>query len=50
MPPRVLASGQNPAGAIILYTFFTRIRGGDYNASSGFGLWAKTLRGQLQYT
>ena len=25
---------------------YVRIRGGDYNASSGFGLWAKTLRGQ----
>ena len=33
---------------IILHTFFTRIRGGDYNASSGFGLWARTLRGQLK--
>ena len=27
--------------------FFIRIRGGDYNASSGFGLSAKTLRGQI---
>ena len=34
------------SSAIILHTFFTRIRGGYYNASSGFGLWAKTLRGQ----
>ena len=30
----------------ILHTFFTRIRWGDYNASSGFGPEAKTLRGQ----
>ena len=32
----------------IFHTFFIRIRGGDYNASSGFGLWAKTLRGELE--
>ena len=35
----------------ILHQYFTHslyvyIRGGDYNASSGIGLWAKTLRGQ----
>ena len=33
-----------------MHTFFIRIRGEDYNASSGFGLWAKTLRGQKNCT
>ena len=30
-----------------LYHTYSLLRGGFYNASSGFGLWAKTLRGQL---
>ena len=29
-----------------LYHAFSLLRGGFYDASSGFGLWAKTLRGQ----
>ena len=29
-----------------LYHTYSLLRGGFYNASSGFGLWAKTLRGQ----
>ena len=43
MPPRVLA--QRPIWA---KTLRGQLRGGFYNASSGFGLWAKTLRGQLR--
>ena len=31
-----------------LYHTYSLLRGGFYNASSGFGLWAKTLRGQLR--
>ena len=31
-----------------LYHTYSLLRGGFYNASSGFGLWAKTLRGQLK--
>ena len=30
-----------------LYHTYSLLRGGFYNASSGFGLWAKTLRGQF---
>ena len=30
-----------------LYHTYSLLRGGFYNASSGFGLWAKTLRGQI---
>ena len=30
-----------------LYHTYSLLCGGFYNASSGFGLWAKTLRGQL---
>ena len=31
-----------------LYHTYSLLRRGFYNASSGFGLWAKTLRGQLR--
>ena len=41
-----------PAPAIrdffrVIPYIYSLLRGGFYNASSGFGLWAKTLRGQL---
>ena len=32
---------------LVIPYIYSLLRGGFYNASSGFGLWAKTLRGQL---
>ena len=44
---RLVSSNRDRFALPILHQYFTFfIRGGPINASSGFGLWAKTLRGQ----